>query len=57
MPSPKLTLFIRRGLLEPELCATLMERIDAVRRPSTIAEKPSTGWLGVGNVLPFRGPV
>lgn len=38
VPSPKLTLFIRRGLLEPELCAALMERIDAVRRPSTIAD-------------------
>ena len=38
VPSPKLTLFIRRGLLEPELCAALIERIDAVRRPSTIAD-------------------
>jgi prolyl 4-hydroxylase len=38
VPSPKLTLFIRRGLLEPALCAALIERIDAVRRPSTIAD-------------------
>jgi prolyl 4-hydroxylase len=38
VPSPKLTLFIRRGFLEPALCAALVERIDAVRRPSTIAD-------------------
>ena len=38
VPSPKLTLFIRRVFLEPELCAALIERIDAVRRPSTIAD-------------------
>jgi prolyl 4-hydroxylase len=37
-PSPKLTLFIKRGFLEPALCAALIERIDAVRRPSTIAD-------------------
>ena len=38
LPSPKLTLFVRRGFLPPELCAQLIERIDAVRRPSTIAD-------------------
>lgn len=38
VPSPKLTLFIRRAFLEAELCAALVERIDAVRRPSTIAD-------------------
>ena len=38
VPSPKLTLFVARGFLPPELCATLIERIDAVRRPSTIAD-------------------
>jgi len=38
VPSPKLTLFIRRGFLEPALCAALIDRIDAVRRPSTIAD-------------------
>ena len=38
VPSPKLTLFIRRGFLEPDLCAAMIERIDAVRRPSTIAD-------------------
>jgi len=38
VPSPKLTLFLRRGFLEPETCARVIERIDAVRRPSTISD-------------------
>jgi len=38
VPSPKLTLFIQRAFLSPELCAALIERIDAVRRPSTITD-------------------
>jgi len=38
LPSPKLTLFIQRGFLPPELCAALIGAIDAVRRPSTIAD-------------------
>jgi prolyl 4-hydroxylase len=38
VPSPRLTLFIRRAFLSPELCARLIERIDTVRRPSTIAD-------------------
>ena len=38
LPSPKLTLFVRRDFLTPDLCAALIEAIDAVRRPSTIAD-------------------
>ncbi len=38
IPGTKLTLFVRRGFLPPDLCAALVERIDAVRRPSTIAD-------------------
>ncbi len=38
VPSPKLTLFVKRGLVPPALCAALIERIDTVRRPSTIAD-------------------
>lgn len=38
VPSPKLTLFTRRAFLPPALCAALIERIDQVRRPSTIAD-------------------
>ncbi|MCP3734493.1 2OG-Fe(II) oxygenase [Sphingomonas sp. RP10(2022)] len=38
VPSPKLDLFLKRGFLDADLCAGLIERIDAVRRPSTIAD-------------------
>jgi prolyl 4-hydroxylase len=38
VPSPKLDLFILRGFLDAETCAALMERIDARRRPSEIAD-------------------
>jgi len=44
IPSPKLTLFVRRDFLSPELCAALIAQIDAVRRPSTIAD--ATGDAG-----------
>jgi prolyl 4-hydroxylase len=44
IPSPKLTLFVRRDFLSPELCAALIAQIDAVRRPSTIAD--ATGDSG-----------
>ncbi len=38
LPSPKLTLFVKRDVLPPELCVALIARIDSVRRPSTIAD-------------------
>lgn len=38
VPSPKLTLFIRRNFLEPELCAELMALIDQDRRPSLVSD-------------------
>ena len=38
VPSPKLDLFIARDCIGPVLCDALIERIDAVRRPSTIAD-------------------
>jgi prolyl 4-hydroxylase len=38
VPSPKLTLFIRKDFLEPEICRLLMMQIDAKRRPSEIAD-------------------
>jgi prolyl 4-hydroxylase len=37
VPSPKLTLFIKRAFLSPDECAQLMQLIDANRRPSTLA--------------------
>ncbi len=38
LPNPRLTLFVARHFLTPDLCAHLIQRIDGVRRPSTIAD-------------------
>jgi prolyl 4-hydroxylase len=38
VPTPDLELFIVRRFLDPETCARLIDRIDAKRRPSTIAD-------------------
>ncbi|VVT02483.1 Prolyl 4-hydroxylase [Sphingomonas sp. EC-HK361] len=38
VPSPKLTLFIKRDFLRTDECAALVERIDAERRPSTVSD-------------------
>ena len=38
VPSRDLTLFIRRNFLSPDECAGLIDRIEASRRPSTIAD-------------------
>lgn len=38
MPTEKLDLFILRDFLDPDSCAALIERIDARRRPSEIAD-------------------
>jgi prolyl 4-hydroxylase len=38
VPSPKLTLFLRRDFLDAETCAAIIARIDASRRPSTISD-------------------
>ncbi len=38
VPHPKIAMFIAKNFLEPELCQLLMIKIDAERRPSTIAD-------------------
>jgi prolyl 4-hydroxylase len=38
VPSPKLTLFIRRGFMTHDECAGIIEQIDARRRPSTVSD-------------------
>jgi len=38
LPSPKLTLFVRRDFLDAATCAALCAMIDAERRPSTISD-------------------
>ncbi|MBN8815006.1 MAG: 2OG-Fe(II) oxygenase [Sphingomonas sp.] len=37
-PSPKLTLFQKRGFADPALCAQLVALIDESRRPSTVSD-------------------
>ncbi|MES2097894.1 MAG: 2OG-Fe(II) oxygenase [Pseudomonadota bacterium] len=37
-PSPKLTLFQKRGFLDAGLCSTLIALIDSTRRPSTVSD-------------------
>ena len=38
VPNPRLDLFVVRSFLDDATCAALIERIDAARRPSTIAD-------------------
>ncbi|HEV2747953.1 MAG TPA: 2OG-Fe(II) oxygenase [Allosphingosinicella sp.] len=38
VPTPKLTLFIRRNFLAPDECARIIALIDARRRPSTLSD-------------------
>lgn len=38
VPSPKVAMFVAKNFLEPELCDLLVQRIDAKRRPSTLAD-------------------
>jgi prolyl 4-hydroxylase len=38
VPSPKLTLFLKRDFIDASLCAGLIALIDAGRRPSTISD-------------------
>lgn len=45
VPSRDLTLFIQRDFLSVDECAALIERIDAHRRPSTIADANGDGYF------------
>ena len=38
VPTPKLNIFAQRGFLDMDMCAKLIAKIDADRRPSTIAD-------------------
>lgn len=38
VPNPRLSLFVRRDFLSPELCRHLVDRIEADRRPSTLTD-------------------
>lgn len=45
VPSKDLTLFIQRDFLSPDECAQVIARIDADRRPSTIADANGDGYF------------
>jgi prolyl 4-hydroxylase len=38
VPNPKLSLYISKNFADPQECAAIIERVDAGRRPSTIAD-------------------
>ncbi|WP_062733098.1 prolyl hydroxylase family protein [Sphingobium abikonense] len=45
VPSKELALFILKGFLSAEECTQLIDRIDAQRRPSTIADHNGDGYF------------
>jgi prolyl 4-hydroxylase len=45
VPSKELALFIQRDFLSAQDCAALIDRIDASRRPSTIADANGDGYF------------
>src|SRR3546814_6066811 len=45
VPAKDITLFIRRDFLNAEECASLIARIEANRRPSTIADANGDGYF------------
>ena len=56
VPSPKLTLFIKRGFLDTATCAALCEAVDATRRPSTLSDSngdPTYRTSETGDLDPF----
>jgi prolyl 4-hydroxylase len=59
VPSPELELFIVRGFLSREECAALIERIDARRRPSQIADDIGVAAFRTSETcdLDWRDPV
>jgi prolyl 4-hydroxylase len=58
VPSPKLALFVRRDFLEPELCAAVMARIEADRRPSTVSDDNGDALFRTSETcdLPYADP-
>jgi len=54
VPNPKLTLFIRRGFLDADLCAELINRVDAERRPSTISDSNGDPTFRTSETCDFR---
>ncbi|MBW6525374.1 2OG-Fe(II) oxygenase [Sphingomonas sp. RHCKR7] len=55
VPSPKLTLFIRRDFLDAAECAALIGLIDVDRRPSTIADPNGDTAFRTSETCDLRG--
>lgn len=55
VPSRDLTLFIQRDFLSAEECAGLIDRIDAYRRPSTIADANGDGYFRTSETCDLDG--
>lgn len=56
VPSTKLTLFVRRGFLDPATSTALCARVDATRRPSTLSDfngDPTFRTSETGDLDPF----
>ncbi|MEZ5708484.1 MAG: 2OG-Fe(II) oxygenase [Blastomonas sp.] len=54
VPTPKLELFIHRNFLDPVMCAELIARIDADRRPSTIADPNGDNYFRTSETCDLR---
>lgn len=54
VPSPKLTLFLKRGFIDAALCAELIARIDAERRPSTVSDFNGDAAFRTSETCDFR---
>ncbi|MBB4839502.1 prolyl 4-hydroxylase [Sphingomonas kyeonggiensis] len=55
VPHPKIQMFIAKNFLEPELCEQLMAKIDAERRPSTIADANDDYAFRTSETCDFNG--
>lgn len=56
VPSPKLTLFVKRDFLDADLCAELIARIDERRRPSTISDSIGDALFRTSETCDFAPP-
>lgn len=54
VPSPKLTLFVKRHFIDSALCSALIDRIDAERRPSTISDFNGDDQFRTSETCDFR---
>lgn len=54
VPSPKLTLFLKKNFIDAALCAELIARIDAERRPSTVSDFNGDAAFRTSETCDFR---